>query len=147
MWALCPVPNIGELGKVCIIYERPGHWQKARKREFNACGMFILPLIVENLGSSEIFKAAAKSLPPGFRCFTRPISLPQLPQKHPVNSHLLNFFFGPGPVLGTEGTALTLRPCPALQDSDRARGGKTTENVLPQTVKLSPKTTPKNKCL
>lgn len=107
--------------------------KKPGKGEFNACGMFVLLPIVENLESSEMFEEAAKSPPLGFRYFTRPIYLFASASSFrniQWTVHLLNSFFGPGAVLGTEGSTPILRQCPALWDRDRARGSETPKNVL-----------------
>ena len=102
--------------------------KKPGKGDFNACGMFIFLPIVENLESSELFKAAAKSSPLRFRDLSRPISLPQLPPS--ANRHLLNSFFAPGLVPG-RGCSPCPWQCPVLWNRNGTRGGKITKNGLP----------------
>lgn len=64
--------------------------------EFNACGMFVLLPIVENLESSEMFGEAAKSSPPRVQIFHQTylsLCLSFLLQKHPMNSPFTEFLF------------------------------------------------------
>lgn len=70
--------------------------KKPGKGEFNACGMFVLLPIVENLESSEMFGEAAKSSPPRVQIFHQTylsLCLSFLLQKHPMNSPFTEFLF------------------------------------------------------
>lgn len=145
MCALCPVPSIGEWAKIVLFMRDQGIDKKPGKGEFNACGMFIFLPIVENLECSEMFKAAAKSSPLGFRYLSRPTFLPQLPPS--VKCHLLNSSLAPG-LVPDRGYSPCPLQCPVLWNRNRTRGGKVTKNgLLPRTVNFSQRTTLKNKLL